>query len=153
MSVMSRIAREWAERCFGTEHVNNFPIRALRTLEEAAELAQALGVPKETAALCIDTVYSRSVGDPEQEIGGVLHTMNILCDAMKLEPDELAERELRRCLKKSPEHFAKRNQDKLDLGLDAGAQISGESPYMRKCKRRRTDGPTPCLCCEGECIG
>lgn len=25
--------------------------------------------------------------------------------------------------------------------------------YMDKCKRRRTDGPTPCWCCPGECIG
>jgi hypothetical protein len=29
----------------------------------------------------------------------------------------------------------------------------GRSPYMSKCKRFRTDGPTPCLCCEGECYG
>lgn len=27
------------------------------------------------------------------------------------------------------------------------------SPYAAKCKRRRTDGPTPCLCCSGECVG
>lgn len=26
-------------------------------------------------------------------------------------------------------------------------------PYMEKCKRLRTDGPTPCFCCEGECWG
>jgi hypothetical protein len=25
--------------------------------------------------------------------------------------------------------------------------------YAAKCKRRRTDGPTPCLCCPGECTG
>jgi hypothetical protein len=25
--------------------------------------------------------------------------------------------------------------------------------YRSKCKRLRTDGPTPCLCCEGECMG
>lgn len=27
------------------------------------------------------------------------------------------------------------------------------SPYMAKCKRIRTDGPTPCYCCPGECVG
>lgn len=27
------------------------------------------------------------------------------------------------------------------------------SPYLAKCKRLRTDGPTPCLCCPGECVG
>jgi hypothetical protein len=25
--------------------------------------------------------------------------------------------------------------------------------FMDKCKRRRSDGPTPCLCCKGECKG
>lgn len=25
--------------------------------------------------------------------------------------------------------------------------------YASKCKRRRLNGPTPCLCCEGECVG
>lgn len=27
------------------------------------------------------------------------------------------------------------------------------SPFLAKCKRLRTDGPTPCLCCPGECVG
>jgi hypothetical protein len=27
------------------------------------------------------------------------------------------------------------------------------SPYFEKCKRLRTDGPTPCLCCPAECVG
>lgn len=27
------------------------------------------------------------------------------------------------------------------------------SPYLAKCRRLRLDGPTPCLCCPGECIG
>lgn len=27
------------------------------------------------------------------------------------------------------------------------------SPYLAKCKRLRTDGPTPCLCCPGKCVG
>lgn len=26
-------------------------------------------------------------------------------------------------------------------------------PYAEKCKRRRADGSTPCLCCPGECVG
>lgn len=25
--------------------------------------------------------------------------------------------------------------------------------HRDKCRRRRTDGPTPCLCCPGECVG
>lgn len=126
MSVLSRIARDWAARCFGEAHVKNFAIRSLRTLEESIELAQALNVSRELAHKAVDEVYNRPVGDPEQEMGGVLHTMNILCESWGVEPDEIAERELRRCLKKSPEHFAKRNQEKLDMGLDVSAQSSDD---------------------------
>ncbi len=117
-NALTRIATDWAIRCFGKEHVLNRAIRGLRTLEEAAELAQALGVPEDKAAKCIQTVYSRPVGDPEQEIGGVLQTLAVLCESMGVDRDELFERELRRCLAKNPEHFRKRNQEKLDLGLD-----------------------------------
>lgn len=34
--------------------------------------------------------------------------------------------------------------------LDA---MRGPIDYASKCKRRRADGPTPCLCCPGECYG
>lgn len=129
MSLISRIAYDWAERCFGFDHVSNYSIRALRTLEESLELSQSLGVSRELAHKSVDAVYDRPVGEPQQEMGGVLHTMNILCESMGLEPNEIAERELRRCLKKSPEHFAKRNQDKLDLGLDVSAQSLGDPPH------------------------
>lgn len=119
MSVLSRLAKAWAERSFGKEHVGNYAIRALRTLEESAELAQALGVPPETALKCIETVYSRPPGDIHQEIGGVLLTTVILCESMGVEPDVILETELARVLAKPPAHFGKRNQEKLDLGLDA----------------------------------
>lgn len=119
MSVLSRLAKAWAERSFGKEHVGNYAIRALRTLEESAELAQALGVPPETALKCIETVYSRPPGDIDQEIGGVLLTTVILCESRGVEPDAILETELARVLAKPPAHFAERNQEKLDLGLDA----------------------------------
>ena len=35
-----------------------------------------------------------------------------------IEPDDLLEKELARVLSKPPEHFAKRNQEKVDSGLD-----------------------------------
>lgn len=123
--VLTRIAYDWAIRCFGLDHVTNFPVRALRNLEESAELAQALGVPRETAHLCIDQVYDRPVGNAEQEVGGVMVTLNILCESMGMDSEALYEQEVRRILKKSPEHFAKRNQEKIDI-LDASAQTPGD---------------------------
>lgn len=118
MSILSRLSCEWAIRCFGIEHVSNKAERALRTLEEAVELAQALGVPKETAALCVETVYGRPVGEPMQEIGGVLLTTNILCASLgNLEPDDMLEMEFARVLAKPTKHLTDRNAEKAHIGL------------------------------------
>lgn len=125
MSALSRIAYEWAARCFGTEHVTNLPIRSLRTVEEAIELCQALNVPKGAVLAAVDLVYSRPPGDPKQEIGGILLTTNIICESINTEPAALFERELRRVLRKPPAEMAKRNQDKINLGLDAGSPVTG----------------------------
>lgn len=127
IQVLTRVATDWARRCFGNDHVVNVQVRSIRNLEETAELSQALGVSRETALLTINTVYDRPVGDIDQEIGGTLLTAVVLCEALGKDPEEMLEREVLRVLKKSPEHFAKRNQDKIDLGLDAPAQSSGDS--------------------------
>ena len=121
MSVLSRLAWSWARRSFGRDHVSNIPTRALRHGEEAIEVMQAAAVPKETALKCVETVYSRPVGDLKQEIGGSLLTLNILCEELRYESDYLFEVELARVLGKSTEHFADRNQQKINLGLDVPA--------------------------------
>lgn len=115
--LMTRIATDWARRCFGDAHVDNHKVRGIRALEEMIELNQALGVPVELARKTLETVYSRPVGDIEQEIGGVMLTLAVLCDTMDRDPEHMFEQELLRVLKKSPEHFAKRNNEKISLGL------------------------------------
>lgn len=119
MQATVRIALDWAIRAFGAAHVYNMPIRALRCAEEAVELCQAYNVDKATMLRLVDTVYAREAGTPDQEIGGVLMTINVLCGAHDYNPDALFERELLRVLAKPVEHFTKRNQDKIDLGLTA----------------------------------
>lgn len=117
MTVLSRIAHEWAVSAFGEAHVNNLPVRSLRTVEEAIELCQALGVPCDKVHQCVDMVYSRPIGDVKQEIGGVLLTIQILCEQLDLEANDVFADELSRVLKKPLKHFAERNQQKLDLGM------------------------------------
>lgn len=111
------IAYDWAVRCFGLGHVHNMRVRSLRVAEEAVELVQAVGLPKEKLHELIDVVYARPPGKFEDEIAGVLMTVNVLCAARQLDPDQLFEKELRRVLDKPAEHFTKRNQEKIDLGL------------------------------------
>jgi hypothetical protein len=117
MKQLVQIALDWSIRSFGRAHVQDKKVRALRLAEEAIEFCQARDVPIEQMRLLIDTVYGRPVGDANQEIGGVFMTAVIAAAIEGLDPEECFLIELRRVLAKSPEHFRKRNQDKLDLGL------------------------------------
>lgn len=119
MKPTTDIALDWAVRCFGSEHVYNKPIRSLRIAEEAIELAQAFDIPKDKVLGLVEMVYSRPKGHPQQEIGGVMMTTTVLCAAMGMDADDAFQVELRRVLAKPADHFAKRNQDKIDLGMTA----------------------------------
>ena len=117
LQTLQRISFEWGIRSFGNDHMHDFQIRGLRFAEEAVELAQCAQVPKETMHLLIETVYSRPRGEVRQEIGGSLVTLSVLCELLGYDMEQCFENEVRRVLSKSPEHFAKRNQDKIHLGL------------------------------------
>lgn len=112
MSVLSRLAHQWCTRVFGANHAVDLPTRSLRTVEEAIELCQALDVPEGKVRDIIRMVYSRPAGRPYQELGGVLMTAVILCEAMDLNHEVVLESELSRVLSKSVEHFARRNAEK-----------------------------------------
>lgn len=118
MTYLSKIAADWALRCFGGPHVINLGLRALRTVEEAIELCQALDVPADKVLQVVRNVYSKPPGRASQELGGVLLTAVILAEAMHKDAEELLARELRRVLDKPADHYTKRNQAKVDLGLD-----------------------------------
>lgn len=119
MQTISLIALDWAIRCFGREHVSNESVRALRVAEEAIELGQSLGVPKETMLKCVEVVYSRAHGQWHQELGGVLLTAVVLAASKGVDPEETLRYELRRVLGHTAESFARRNSEKIALGLTA----------------------------------
>ncbi len=104
---------EWGERCFGVEHMQDKIVRAARFFEEAAEMVQAVGLPRDHAKRAFDHVYSRPAGDPAQEAGGSANTLMALCGAIGLSLDECQRAEIERCLAKDPSHFAARNEAKL----------------------------------------
>lgn len=117
MKALARIAYDWGLRCFGSDHMRSIPTRALRQLEESIEFAQSIGLSKDEIHLLTEVVYSRPVGKPLQELGGILVTTSVLCTALDTDIETVFETEIRRCLAKSPEHFAQRNREKLQLGL------------------------------------
>lgn len=128
INLMSRIVHDWAMRAFGHAHVYHKPVRALRIAEEVVELAQACHVPKDELHKLIEIVYSRPVGEEEREIGSVLLTLGVFCQAFGYLIPELYERELRRVLDKPPSHFTQRNQEKIDLGLTGGDHHAAQAP-------------------------
>lgn len=115
---LQAIAWDWGVRCFGLDHMRDPKIRALRFLEEALELAQACGVTEGKASLALTSVYQRKSGETMQEFGGCMVTLSVLAYTLGYNVEGVFLHEVTRCISKSTEHFAKRNEEKLALGLD-----------------------------------
>ena len=83
-------------RCMGrTSHVEQGAPPAHVT-EEALELVQACGCTASEAHQLVDYVYGRDVGEPAQEVGGVMITLAALCLANGIDMAGAGETELAR---------------------------------------------------------
>jgi hypothetical protein len=82
------------EHCFGPEISADTVERYHRFIEESLELAQALGCSAQDAHMLVDYVFSRPVGQPHQEVGGVMVTLAALCLAADLDMHIAGENEL-----------------------------------------------------------
>jgi NTP pyrophosphatase (non-canonical NTP hydrolase) len=74
----------WAKETFGD---------VARFLEEAVELAHAIGIEKIIAAAIVERVHSRPAGDVPKEIGQSLATLELLAKAIGIDADQEATRE------------------------------------------------------------
>jgi hypothetical protein len=95
----------WLLECFGAEIAADRVERNHRFLEESLELVQALGCTPSEAHQLVDYVFGRPVGDPPQEVGGVMVTLAALCLASGLDMHDAGEVELARI--SAPELVAK----------------------------------------------
>lgn len=86
----------WLLECFGAEIAADRVERNHRFLEESLELVQALGCTTSEAHQLVDYVFGRPVGDPPQEVGGVMVTMAALCLANGIDMHDAGEVELAR---------------------------------------------------------
>ena len=81
----------WVQTCFGDEIASDKTERNHRL-----ELVQAQGCTKEDALTLVDYVFNRPVGEPEQEVGGVMVTLACLCLSAEIDMHEAGDVELER---------------------------------------------------------
>jgi NTP pyrophosphatase (non-canonical NTP hydrolase) len=94
-SFQARVQR-WMLACFNPQIAADELERNDRFVEEALELVQAKGYSAERAHALVDYVFGRPVGEPAQEVGGVMVTLAALCSTAGLDMHEAGERELTR---------------------------------------------------------
>lgn len=94
-SFQSRV-HPWLLECFGAQIAADRVERNHRFLEESLELVQALGCTQSEAHQLVDYVFERPIGEPAQEVGGVMVTLAALCLASDLDMHAAGEVELAR---------------------------------------------------------
>ena len=90
------LVHNWLLACFGREIANDKIERNHRFLEEALELAQACDCTINEAHQLVEYVFNRPIGQKNQEVGGVIITLNALCEVQKLDLEACADMELMR---------------------------------------------------------
>lgn len=94
----------WALECFGKSSVYSLRERFDRFIEESVEFAQSYGIEKTDVIRMVDYVYSeKKPGKPNQELGGVMVTLGVLCESAGLDMNSAGEEELLRILGKIDE--------------------------------------------------
>lgn len=114
----------WMMACFGPEILRDGRERNHRFLEESLELVQALGCTASEAHQLVDYTFSRPVGEPSQEVGGVMVCIAALCLAHGLDMDRAAEIELARIWTKVEAIRAKHAMKPMHLPLPGTAPPS-----------------------------
>ena len=110
--------RRWVESRLGVSAMDPHE-RAMRMLEEATELAQALGVSfAEFRAVGLH-VYDKPPGEPMQEFGGAALTLLACADGCGYILSECADTELRRIENLPPDKFRKRQNENAENGIGA----------------------------------
>ena len=76
---------QWLLDCFGWDIAGDKQERGDRLLEEVLELLQSGGYDPARVAALTDYVFNRPVGEPSQEVGGVMVTLAAYCVAHDLD--------------------------------------------------------------------
>jgi hypothetical protein len=88
---------DWLHSAFGRGVAVDPEERNHRFLEEALELVQSTGLPRDQAHALVDYVYDRPAGETRQEVGGTFICLAALCSAHGINLGTQAYQELNRC--------------------------------------------------------
>lgn len=95
----------WMEQCFLPSLYSNMTERGDRLLEEVLELLQSKGYDPTRVGTLVNYVWNRPMGEPSQEVGGVMVTLAGYCWIAGLDMHECGDTELARINR--PEVMAK----------------------------------------------
>lgn len=96
---------KWMGECFLPSLYSNMTERGDRLLEEVLELLQSKGYDPRRVGTLVDYVWNRPIGEPSQEVGGVMVTLAGFCWIAGLDMHDAGEAELSRINR--PEVMAK----------------------------------------------
>ena len=121
----------WVTACMGADVAADKMERNFRYLEESLEVVQAGGCSKDDSQRLVEYVFSRPVGDIQQEVGGAMVTLAALCNAHQLGMNHAAIVEIARCEENTEKirakHFAKAiRSSPLPGYADAALAAEGE---------------------------
>lgn len=120
----------WMMECFGPTIAADTQERNHRFLEEALELVQACGASQSEAHQLVDYVYGRPVGDPFQEVGGVMVTLAALCLVQQIDMHIAGEVELSRIWTKVKQIRAKQAAKPKHSPLPAAPETRKDFPSL-----------------------
>jgi NTP pyrophosphatase (non-canonical NTP hydrolase) len=114
-------AATWAETRLGRECLYNFVERSRKGIEEAAELAQAVGLDEATALRIVMYVYSRPVGVIKQELAGCFMTVLLTATALGYDLEQIMTEELDRVIALTPDSgiLLAKQAEKFKAGISA----------------------------------
>ena len=136
--VRQRLAGGWARQMFGHATALHRVERGLRVLEEAAELAQALGVDAEAARRVVERVQGRPAGDPVAELGGVRLASLVAAEALGVSAREVEANELARVRALDPGRLRIKHASKVAEGVavdERGELVAHEGVLSRVLSR------------------
>lgn len=106
----------WARETFGEEDWTQ-RARAIRFIEEALELVQALGLDLPVVLRVAARVYEGPPGTVAQELGGTVVSLCALAEQVGMSLEEAGTEEFQRVLSLPAAHFRERNRAKCEAGL------------------------------------